>query len=194
MRSILTDAAMPARTKPISYAALLRGINLGSHKRIGMGELRELVEDLGCSDVRTYVQSGNVVLRSDRRAPDLAQAIENAIEKRFRHDVTVVIRTGRQLRDLVRANPFVRQKSPPKALYATFLAEKPEPKRVRSLAERDFAPERWELVGEDICLLFPNGYGRVKLNNAMFERQLGVPATTRNWRTVTALAELTASG
>jgi uncharacterized protein (DUF1697 family) len=176
-----------------TYAALLRGINLGRHKRVGMAELRELVEDLGCADVRTYVQSGNVVLRSDRGAPGLAREIEKAIEKRLGHDVTVVIRTERQLRDFVASNPFVGQKTPPKTLYATFLAEKPDPKRVRELGERDFAPERWELVRNDICLFLPNGYGRVKLNNAMLERQLGVPATTRNWRTVTALAELTAA-
>jgi uncharacterized protein (DUF1697 family) len=181
---------MPARAKPITYAALLRGINLGSHKRVAMADLRELVEDLGCADVRTYVQSGNVVLRSDLGAPKLAQAIEKAIERRLGHDITVVIRTERQLRDLVAANPFIRRKAREKTLYATFLAEKPARERVRKLGERDFAPEQWEIVGDDICLFFPNGYGRVKLNNAMFERQLGVPATTRNWRTVTALAEL----
>jgi uncharacterized protein (DUF1697 family) len=158
-----------------------------------MADLRELVEDLGCADVRTYVQSGNVVLSSDRDAPELAQAIEKAIEKRLGLAVAVVIRTERQLRDLVAANPFVRKKIEPKTLYTTFLAETPDPERVRKLDERDFAPERWEIVGDDICLFFPNGYGRVKLNNAMLERQLAVPATTRNWRTVLALAELTAA-
>ena len=159
-----------------------------------MAELRELVEDLGCADVRTYVQSGNVVFRSDHGAPKLAQAIEKAIEKRLGHDVTVVIRTERQLRDLIAANPFTRKKKiQPKMLHATFLAEKPDRERVRKLGERDVAPEQWEIVGNDICLFFPNGYGRVKLNNAMIERQLGVPATTRNWRTVTALAELAAN-
>jgi uncharacterized protein (DUF1697 family) len=183
---------MPARAKPTTYAALLRGINLGSHKRVGMADLRELVEDLGCTDVRTYVQSGNVVLRSDRTASALAQAIEKAVEKRLGHDITVVIRTERQLRNLVAGNPFVKKKIRPNTLHATFLAAKPAAARVRKLGERDFAPERWKLVGDDICLFFPNGYGRVRLNNAMLERQLGVPATTRNWRTVTALAELTA--
>ncbi len=183
---------MPARAKPTTYVALLRGINLGSRKRVAMADLRKLVEELGCTDVRTYVQSGNVVFRSDRRAPQLGQAIEKAIEKRLGHDVAVVIRTDRQLRKLVADNPFVRKKARPNTLYATFLAEKPDAARVRKLRERDFGPELWERVGEDICLFFPNGYGRVKLNNAMIERQLGVPATTRNWRTVTAIAELTA--
>jgi uncharacterized protein (DUF1697 family) len=101
-----------------------------------------------------------------------------------------VIRTERQLQNLVANNPFARPKIRPNMLYVTFLAEKPDRTRLRKLGERDFAPERWETVGPDVCLLFPNGYGRVKLNNAMLERQLAVAATTRNWRTVTALAEL----
>jgi uncharacterized protein (DUF1697 family) len=184
---------VPARSKITSYAALLRGINLGSHKRVGMADLRELVEDLGCTDVRTYVQSGNVVCRSDRAAPKLAEAIEKSIERRLGHDIRVVVRSAPQLRDLVAANPFVRKKVAANTLHATFLAEHPDPERVRNLRERDFGRERWEIVGDDICLFFPSGYGRAKLNNAMFERQLGVAATTRNWRTVSALAELTAS-
>jgi uncharacterized protein (DUF1697 family) len=183
---------VPKRSKPTTYAALLRGINLGSHKRVAMADLRALVEDIGCADVRTYVQSGNVVFRSDRRAADLAGAIASAIDKKLGLDVTVVIRTERQLRDLVADNPFVRTKIRPNMLYVTFLAEKPDQSRVRQLLEVSFEPERFEVVGEDVYLFFPNGYGRVRLNNATLERQLGVAATTRNWRTVTALAELTA--
>jgi uncharacterized protein (DUF1697 family) len=168
----------------------LRGINLGSHKRVRMADLRELAEDLGCADVRTYVQSGNVVFRSDRSAADLTKAIEKGIEKQLGLDVIVVVRSARQLQNLVANNPFVRPKIRPNMLYVTFLAEKPDPTRLRKLGERDFAPERWETVGPDVCLFFPNGYGRVKLNNAMLERQLAVAATTRNWRTITTLAEL----
>jgi uncharacterized protein (DUF1697 family) len=184
---------VPKRPKPTTYAALLRGINLARHKRVAMAELRALVEGLGCADVRTYVQSGNVVFRSDRSAADLARAIEKAIDKELGLDVTVVIRTDRQLRDLVAKNPFVGQKPPQKTLYVAFLAEKPDRTRVRQLIEGNFEPERFDVAGDDVYLFFPNGYGRVKLNNAMLERQLGVAATTRNWRTVTALAELTAA-
>jgi uncharacterized protein (DUF1697 family) len=190
--SILPDAAVPKRSKPTTYAALLRGINLGSHKRIAMADLRALVEGLGCSDVRTYVQSGNAVFRSDLGAADAARAIERTIQKELDLEVTVVIRTARQLRDLVSNNPFARSKSTPKTLYVTFLAGKPDRARVRKLVDESFEPERFEIAGEDVYLDFPDGYGRVKLSNATLERRLGVTATTRNWRTVTALADLTA--
>ena len=184
---------MPKRPKPTSYAALLRGINLGRHKRVAMADLRALVEGLGCTDVRSYVQSGNVVFRSDLGARDAARAIEHAIATRLGHDVAVAIRTERQLRDLVANNPFAGSNVELTSLYVTFLAEKPERSRARKLAEDSFDPERFEIAGEDVYLFFPNGYGRAKLNNAMLERQFGVPATTRNWRTVTALAGLTAA-
>jgi uncharacterized protein (DUF1697 family) len=176
-----------------SYAALLRGINLGSHNRIGMARLRSLVEDLGGTEVRTYVQSGNVVFRSTLGTTAAARAVERAIRKELGLDVAVLVRTARQLRELVANNPFVGSKIAPKTLHVTFLAEKPDPKRVKQLLEESFEPERFEIAGQDVYLFFPNGYGRVKLNNAFLERRLGVAATTRNWRTVTALAELTAS-
>jgi uncharacterized protein (DUF1697 family) len=159
-----------------------------------MPELRALVEDLGCSDVSTYLQSGNVVFRSERAAGPLAKSIEQGIESELGLDVTVVIRSRRQLERLVVANPFGRPRAKENTLYVTFLAEKPDRQRVRQLAEESFEPERFALAGQDVYLVFPNGYGRSKLNNALLERRLGVPATTRNWRTVTALAELTAAG
>jgi uncharacterized protein (DUF1697 family) len=159
-----------------------------------MPELRALVEDLGCSDVSTYLQSGNVVFRSERAAGSLAKSIEQGIESELGLDVTVVIRSRRQLERLVVGNPFGRPSAKENTLYVTFLAEKPDRQQVRRLAEESFEPERFTLAGQDVYLVFPNGYGRSKLNNALLERRLGVPATTRNWRTVTALAELTAAG
>ena len=175
---------------PTSYAALLRGVNLGARNRIAMADLRALIEELGGIDVRTYVQSGNVVFRSGLKAADLASSIESAIRERLGLEVVVLTRTDEQLRDVVAGNPFAGQSAGPKELQVTFLAEIPEPERVQSLAGRDFAPERFEIVEADVYLSCPDGYGRSKLGNAMFERELGVPATTRNWRTVTALAEL----
>ena len=184
---------MAARSKPTVYAALLRGINLGARNRLPMADLRGLVEDLGCTDVSTYVQSGNVVLRSDRRAPELAKAIEEGIRKSAGLDVPAVVRTAQQVWRLVDRNPFAGPKAAPNELHVTFLVEKPARERVRRLAERSFEPERFEIVGTDVYLSCPDGYGRSKLTNAMFERQLGVAATTRNWRTVCALAELAAA-
>jgi uncharacterized protein (DUF1697 family) len=156
-----------------------------------MPELRALVAELGCTDVSSYLQSGNVVFRSDRTAGALAKSIERGIDSELGLDVTVVIRTRRQLEQLVAGNPFERRKE--NTLYVTFLAEKADAKRVRRLGEESFEPERFEIAGEDVYLFFPNGYGRSKLNNVLLERRLGVAATTRNWRTVTALTELTAA-
>lgn len=181
---------MPRRT---TYAALLRGVNLGALNRMKMPELRALVEGLGCTDVSTYLQSGNVVFRSDRAAGALAKSIEQGIGSELGLDIPVVIRSRRQLEQLVAGNPFGRPKEKENTLYVTFLAEKPERQRVRRLADESFTPERFEVAGQDVYLSFPNGYGRSKLSNALLERRLGVPATTRNWRTVTALAELTAA-
>jgi uncharacterized protein (DUF1697 family) len=157
-----------------------------------MPELRALVEELGCTDVGTYLQSGNVVLRSDRGAASLGKAIEQAIRSELGLDIPVVIRSRTQLDRLVAANPFGRPRATENTLYVTFLAGKPTRERVRRLREESFEPERFELVGEDVYLFFPDGYGRSKLNNALLERRFGVAATTRNWRTVVALAELTA--
>ena len=175
------------------YAALLRGVNLGALNRMKMPELRAFVEGLGCTDVSTYLQSGNVVFRSDRAAGALRRSIEQGIGSELGLDIPVVIRSRRQLEQLVAGNPFGRPKEKENMLYVTFLAEKPERERLRRLVEESFAPERFELVGQDVYLYVPNGYGRSKLSNALLERRLGVPATTRNWRTVTALAELAAA-
>ena len=158
-----------------------------------MADLRALVEGIGGRDARTYLQSGNVVFRSDLGASDAARALEAAIRTRLGLEVAVLIRTDEQLHNLVANNPFAGPKAGPKELHVTFLAAEPDPERVRRLADRDVAPERFELAGADVYLSCPDGYGRSKLGNTVLERALGVAATTRNWRTVTALAELAAT-
>ena len=95
-----------------------------------MPELRALVEDLDCTDVSTYVQSGNVVLRSDRAADGIAAAIEQGIRRELGLDITVVIRNGKQLGRLMAGNPFGRPKGKENTLYVTFLSERPDAKRV----------------------------------------------------------------
>jgi uncharacterized protein (DUF1697 family) len=180
--------------KPTGYAALLRGINLGARNRVAMADLRAIVEGLGAEQVNTYVQSGNVVLRSALAAGRLAAAIEEGIRKDLGLDVPVIVRTAPQLRALVKGNPFAGPKVDVKTLHVTFLASKPAAKRVADLRGESFEPDALELVRGDVCLSCPNGYGRTKLGNTFLERRLGVPATTRNWRTVTMLADLTAGG
>jgi uncharacterized protein (DUF1697 family) len=173
-----------------SYVALLRGINLGAHKRISMEDLRELFRALGTEEVRTYLQSGNVVFRSNGTPSELVRAIEKGINRSLGLEVTVLVRTRRQLAKVVRANPFLASKVDPAKLHVTFFADAPDADRVRALGEKRVAPDEFHLVGSEIYLYCPKGYGRTKVSNTFLEKQLSVAATTRNWKTVTALAEM----
>jgi uncharacterized protein (DUF1697 family) len=179
--------AKKAGSSPKTYVALLRGINLGSRNRVSMPDLRALVESLGAEDVVTYVQSGNVVFKSTDGADKLSRGIQRRIRRDLGLSVTVLLRTPRQLAKLQAGNPFGGE---PTKLHVTFLAEKPNRARVSRLDPKWAAPDEFRVAGQEVYLRCPNGYGRSKLTNAYFEEQLGVAATTRNWKTVTKLAEL----
>ena len=172
-----------------TYVALLRAINLGSRNKIAMQDLRVLFERLGAEDVQTYVQSGNVVFRSSGNGGALQKSVEEEIANELGLTITVLVRTKTQIAKLARDNPF-GEDAPDKALHVTFLVDAPARARVRALDASAFAPDTFEVAGREVYLNMPNGYGRSKLSNAYFEKQLGVAATTRNWKTVTALAEL----
>jgi uncharacterized protein (DUF1697 family) len=179
-------------TRSHTYVALLRGINLGSRNKVSMPDLRTLLTDLRAEDVTTYVQSGNVVFRSSvGRQPELIEAIEMQIKRDLGLSVTVLLRTKAQLAKILAGNPFANHE--PTELHVTFLADSPSRASVRELATRDFEPDGFRIVGREVYLHCPNGYGKSKLSNAYFEKAFDVAATTRNWRTVTKLAEL-ASG
>jgi len=173
-----------------TYVALLRGINVAGRRTVGMADLRDLFARLGHVDVQTYVQSGNVLLRSDEDPADIVAAVEHGIAGHLGLDVKVVLRSAAELRGIVEHNPFLVDGADPKALYATLLAGPPDRTRVREVNALDYAPEQQHVEGTTVYLHLPNGYGRTKLNIAFFERRLGVAATTRNWKTVTTLLDL----
>ena len=157
-----------------------------------MPDLRALFASLGAEDVATHVQSGNVIFGSADSPAKLTEAIEKRIRRDFDLSVTVLLRTRPQLAKIHAGSPFANGKESTK-LHVTFLAEKPDPARVRKLDPERAEPDEFQVVGQEIYLHCPNGYGRSKLTNAYFEKQLGVAATTRNWKTVTKLAELVSS-
>jgi uncharacterized protein (DUF1697 family) len=180
---------MPQRSRQ-TYVALLRGINLGSRNKVAMAHLRTLFLALGAEDVATYVQSGNVVFKSRSRTPaELTQAIEERIGRDLGLSVTVLLRTDAELLRVLAVNPFAEHGEVTN-VHVTFLAERPDPARVRELEAKGFEPDEFRVVGREVYLHCPNGYGRSKLSNAYVEKALGVAATTRNWRTVTKVAEL----
>ena len=157
-----------------------------------MSDLRDLFDALGHEDVATYVQSGNVVFKARGDAASVTAAIERRITRELGLDVAVILRSKTQLARIAAANPFVKKEREPTRLHVTFLAVTPPRAAVRKLTAGAFTPDSLHVKGKEVYLHTPQGYGRTKLSGAFFEKQLGVVATTRNWRTVTKLAELTA--
>lgn len=175
-----------------TYISLLRGINLGGHKKIKMGELKNLYEGLELADVETYVQSGNVVFQSkEADAAKVAGLIEAQIEQTLGYAVTVFMRRPADFQRLLDKNPFADED--PGKLHVTFLYREPSAEDVANLNINHDEGEDFVISGREIFLFCPNGYGRTKLSNNAFERKLKVPATTRNWKTVNALHALSQS-
>jgi uncharacterized protein (DUF1697 family) len=172
------------------YVAMLRSVNVSGRNRLAMDHLRALVAAAGFADVATYVQSGNVVLSGRGSARSVGAAIEERMASDLGWSVPVLVRTKTQLASILGANPFSRPDLDPKMLHVTFLADGPDPKAADTLNARHgrSGEDQVVVVGHDAYLYCPGGYGRTKLNNTYLERRLGGPATTRNWRTVTALA------
>jgi uncharacterized protein (DUF1697 family) len=174
-----------------TYVALLRGINLAGRNRVSMADLRKVFGGLGAEDVTTYLQSGNVVFKSRVKPAELIEAIEAGVARRVGSEVTVILCGKAELAKVLAQNPLAGSGRDPEKLHVTFLSETPTRDRVRALDPKQGEPDEFRVVGGRVYLHCPNGYGRTKLGNAYLEKQLGVAATTRNWKTVTKLAELT---
>jgi uncharacterized protein (DUF1697 family) len=176
-----------AMNRPTAFVCMLRAVNVG-RTTIKMDRLRALFADMGYTDVSTYIQSGNVLFTSTAgRSADHAAAIERRIAEDIGVSVSALIRSGPELARVVTANPFVAEGADPAELHVTFLPEAPEPAVVSALEVPDVAPEEFRIVGREVYLHLPGGYGTTKLSNAFWERRLRTAATTRNWRTVTTL-------
>jgi uncharacterized protein (DUF1697 family) len=172
---------------------LLRGINIGSSNRIAMSELRGALEEAGFADVRTYVQSGNVVLSSRLKPAETVRKIERLIRERFGLEIAVVARTRGELARVVKHNPLGDVAKDHKRYQVSFLAEKLGRETQQRLEAAAVEPERVVFNGREIYAWHPAGVARSKLWAALASNKLGVPATARNWTTVTKLLEL-ASG
>ncbi len=174
------------------YISLLRGINVGGQKTIRMENLRDIFSGLGFTNVRSYVQSGNMLFESgEQEAAGLAKRIEGRIVQACGYPVSVFLRSAHDLEGILANNPYLNDRNEdPAKLYVTFLYHIPsEPWWSEMSAPRDITDEfaRGEMA---IYLFCPNGYGATKLSTSFFERRLGMPVTTRNWNTVNALYKM----
>ena len=176
-----------------TYISLIRGINVGGHKKIKMEDLREAVEAQGFKRVRTYVQSGNIVFEAPKQAATaVSRKIETVIKKKFGHDAAVITKTPEDLQTVLAANPFLQEKAiDPAYLHVVFLAETPEASGIKRLETVSSGSDRYHWKNDILFLHLPNGAGNSKLAAAPFERWLGVQATARNWRTVSNLYQMT---
>ncbi len=180
------EQSMPA------YIAMLRGINVSGHKTIKMEHLRELCGHLGFRNVETYVQSGNIVFQTPIENPGaLSKRIGETILQSFGFDAPVIVRTSKQMRNVIANNPFLKEKDVDSSkLHVTFLSETAQKDSLTKLETLSTGPDRLYTARQEIYVYCPDGYGRSKLSNSAIEKALSVRATTRNWKTTNTLFEM----
>ena len=173
-----------------SYVSMLRAVNVGGRK-VEMEKLRDLYASMGFKNVRSYIQSGNVLFEYPKsNRPGLSEKIEKQIKKTFGMDVSVLIRTDSELQRIVESSPF--SKKDQSKLHVTFLRSEPsrDPELEEEINKAKNREEEFAIMGKEVYLFLPNGYGTSKLTNTFFERKLKVIATTRNWKTVNVFVSM----
>ncbi|GGX05466.1 DUF1697 domain-containing protein [Streptomyces lomondensis] len=177
-----------------TYAALLRGINVGGSRKVPMAALLALMEGLGYTAVRTYLQSGQAVFASGHGDEEsLAAEITHAVERHFGFGVDVIVRDHAYLKAIADACPFPAADLEPKQLHVTYFSAPVTPERFAEIDQAAYLPEEFRLGDRALYLYAPNGLGRSKLAEHLSKPRLtkGVIATTRNWNTVVKLVEMT---
>lgn len=177
-----------------TYISILRGINVGGHKLIKMQALTKLYEDLGFKNVKTYIQSGNVVFQAIQTDSTLLEKlISQKITEVFAFEVPIIVRLQKEIAKIYKSNPFINDKHyDVSVLHVTFLSQKPKQADVAKITG-DFGNDEFIISDKAIYLHCPNGYGNTKLTNTFFENKLKVSATTRNWKTTTELLNMSLS-
>jgi len=176
--------------------AILRGINVGGNRKIVMVDLKKLFNDLGYEGVQTYIQSGNVIFDPKSTGPDseIADLIERSISKQYGFNVPVIVLKADQLKDAISSNPFYNQSiSDIGRLHLTFLKELPEKDNVTEIKNYNLHPDNYHIEKRNVFVYCSGKYSDSRLTNKFFENKLKVTATTRNWKTVLKLYDLSDS-
>ncbi|MFZ1881361.1 MAG: DUF1697 domain-containing protein [Gaiellaceae bacterium] len=176
------------------YIVLLRGINVGGHRRIAMADLRALLTRLGYESPLTHLQSGNVVLSSTQSAKQVQQTIERGLAAEFGDGIEVFVRTRKELADVIARDPLGKIADNPSRYFVTFLSGKPAAAAVQAAAAADVGGEQFVVAGPVIYTWSATGLHDSKLAKLLSEKRLGVRATARNWNTVVKLLELADEG
>jgi uncharacterized protein (DUF1697 family) len=183
---------MIGRAMP-NYIALLRSVNVAGHGRLAMADVQGTFRALGHTDVSTYIQTGNVFFRSPSKSPAaLIDGIEARLAEDFGSSPAVILRTTAELKHVAATSPYAAQGADPARHHVTFLAAKPSADKLSAFSPPSSGRDELVIIGKEVYVHTPDGYGNSKLNGAMLERRLGVVSTTRNWNTVSKLCALTA--
>lgn len=179
-----------------SYIALLRGINVGGKRKILMQDLKPMFNDLGYTNVNTYIQSGNVLFDSEHsdNLIDTANQIEVGIRKTFGFDVPVIVLSSHEMKAALEAIPFNDDTICIDKLYFTFLKQKPNEDNLGAIDPQAFIPDEFKIDNQVIYIRYDQKYSKSKLTNDLFEKRLKVQASTRNWKTVNKLIEMSKEG
>jgi len=176
------------------YALLLRGVNVGTKNSLPMADLRAMLGKLGCTGVQTYVQSGNAVFGTELGAAELTRAIEAALGRYMGRPIDTTLRTLKQMKAIIAANPFEAVATNPSRLCVTFLSHAPTRAELAPLHAQDFKPELFQVAGKEIYTWHPNGQGGSPLAGALWKLKLRGAITTRNWNTALKLVEMLGKG
>lgn len=171
----------------MQHVLLLRGVNLGARNRVSMPQLRAELEHAGFERVRTYLQSGNVVLEADAPAEQVARECRAVIATAFGLEIELLARTRDELKKVVERDPLGDVAVDPRRYQVSFLARELDERRLQELAALAMADERFVAIGRELYAWHPRGVARSRLWALLASARLGVPATARNWTTVTRL-------
>jgi uncharacterized protein (DUF1697 family) len=175
----------------MKHVALLRGVNVGGRNLLPMKDLANMFVEAGCKDVRTYIQSGNVIFSAPPTAlKGLPGLVTERIAQRFGYRIPVILRNSEQLGRILSGNPFLLAGETQKTLHVYFLADLPDRRAVGELDIDRSPTDSFRVSDREIYLHLPNGMARTKLTNAYFDSKLSTTSTARNWATLLKLFEL----
>lgn len=172
------------------HVCLLRGVNMAGHNKIKMADLKEMFRKLGFPDAETFIQTGNIIFtaKSKYNKGELTLKIESEIRKRFGLEIAALLRSKGELERIISLNPFVNlNKFDPARSAVIFLYREPVGRELEKLAGVDYPPDKFEVIGKEIFIYCPNGFGRTKLYTNFFEMKTGVKGTARNWNTISTI-------
>jgi uncharacterized protein (DUF1697 family) len=183
--TLLPSAHRESNNTMHTYIALLRGINVSGHKKIKMEDLKRILSYSDFKNIKTYIQSGNIIFNSSEDNQEISQQVSDYIYKEYKFQVPVIVKNLQEWSIITENNPFIKDPTfAMKSLYITFLSDFPTVENIEILKSYKFDSEKYFIDGTIIYSVYPNGAGKTKMTNNFFENKLKVSATSRNWNTV----------